>query len=560
MMLCRWLLAALLCLAVAPASALLLTRASGGGSTYHAATIHNYVSSLTSTQIHQFDINGNSIDVSDARILQVGTTAYLYGDANGCGQSIQNNGVYCGVNIYQVWADANGNPQFQFLGQPFDPTGSPVAANCSPTATSPIVFPGCYNTVILFNAANNNYVIWINGAQGTNQSYMVWTCASVAQMTSNGCAAATAPAHLGHGGSANANGDYSLAIDGSGNAWIAYSNNNSGRHIFAQELNSSFTDATGSDFDTGVTGEGVGLFVVGSTYYITYGPLAEYFIAATDYISSTSPLSAWSGITALNSNSCSGQNGGGTPTAIPGTQVLYLPDRWAQALSGTTPGLGNQALNNIYWAVFAFTGSALNAITCAPSNSITLPAGPVPTPYWAGAQTGSEGLSGVAYWEQGSTQSADLGEGDLSPPYQRAQSFTAPTNLSSINFVLTTGQANRLCKVNTGCTGPTAGLTATLFAVDGSHHPTGSALATQTLASAAFSWAPQRVTFTFSSLSLIAGTEYAVAFSSPTNTAGGYTFAYNDTGAYSGGVESFSSNGGSTWTTEAGRVMKFSVQ
>jgi hypothetical protein len=106
---------------------------------------------------------------------------------------------------------------------------------------------------------------------------------------------------------------------------------------------------------------------------------------------------------------------------------------------------------------------------------------------------------------------------------------------------------------------PAGDLVVKVFAVDGSNNPTGAALYTKSinpaLVSTSFGWLRIYPNLT----GLTSGGHYAFVLSSPSTTgvANAYGWAYNDSNLYGSGVERYSTDGGSLWTSETSRSLKF---
>lgn len=102
---------------------------------------------------------------------------------------------------------------------------------------------------------------------------------------------------------------------------------------------------------------------------------------------------------------------------------------------------------------------------------------------------------------------------------QVAQTFTVIDNCTMSGAVIR-------AKYNTGTPTGGTGLTVTLKAVDSSHKPTGSVLATGEIAWASFLVGYESLSVTFTaSVNLVAGTEYALVFSAPSLATNGVIFA-----------------------------------
>ncbi|OCT12821.1 hypothetical protein A8709_21005 [Paenibacillus pectinilyticus] len=139
---------------------------------------------------------------------------------------------------------------------------------------------------------------------------------------------------------------------------------------------------------------------------------------------------------------------------------------------------------------------------------------------------------------------------DLRQSYQRLQTFTITgTTLPKID----------IWSYKNGS--PAGNLVIKVYAFDGSNNPTGSALFTVNIAPSSVSATPGWITLNTNLTGLTAGGKYGFILSSPTTGDAGlsntYGFGYNDSNLYPQGVERFSNNGGTSWSTEASRSLKF---
>ena len=126
---------------------------------------------------------------------------------------------------------------------------------------------------------------------------------------------------------------------------------------------------------------------------------------------------------------------------------------------------------------------------------------------------------------------------DIKNGIQRAQSFVVTKSGKPTNLTFTSFQKGR----------PTDDLNIELYDAAADGVPTGTALSTNTLKHDSIGWSPRNYTV-HPNINVVAGKRYAFVLK-----AGGqyacYGVAYSDCGAYLGGGESFSGNGGGSYTT-----------
>ena len=353
-------------------------------------TVNNFqlaASPSVNTEITHYDTSGNAVDAHAGNILQVGNTFYLYGHSDSCGYSPGTAGTaWCGVKVYssadlKVWT---------YDGYLFDGSTTTWQTNCAPQNNN---FVGCYSPKMLYNAKNNNYVLWFFGetaSPSSSETLFVFTCTSP-----TGGATPSVP---GTGCTQQPNATFptvapeapSFFVDGSGNAYAAYTDLANGEAISVIALNSDFTNATGSATAIGQNGEGNFIFEKGGTTYVGYGsPGCAYCASATFYVvSASSPLGSYGSPTTLNANSCFGQPRDAFVANLGGQPPLYiaLTDQW-WALDGG--GHGNQGFANFYLQPLTFSGGAAQAFSCAQTINIF---GPPPSSYTSSRLAGPDGF------------------------------------------------------------------------------------------------------------------------------------------------------------------------
>ena len=226
----------------------------------------------------------------------------------------------------------------------FDP--APFVGVCGPF--------GCFRPKMLHNAANNKYILWVGVGNGP---YQVFDCGS----SPTGGATPTTPGNCTFLHNVNDGGDYGFLIDPTTN--IAYLANAGAVH----QLNASYTDESAIKGPAVGGGEGYSFFYRQGTYYILYGPLCPMCSSNPMYYqTATSPLGPYSNQVVISATSCGGQNSDITVVnGTSGTTYIYESDRWSPQTGG------NNAIAARYREPLTFTGSAINPLTCAQSNTVS---------------------------------------------------------------------------------------------------------------------------------------------------------------------------------------------
>lgn len=481
-------------------------------------TINNFQSATVSQSnaVLHFDTNGNAIDAHDGNILQCVSgmpncalgTMYLYGTAYNCGFDWTVSGPWCGFHVYEttdlkVWKDD---------GLIFDP--STWQAACAPN--------GCDRPRMVYNAANNNYVLWFNILSGSGDHYRVFTCTTPI----SGCTQQAQPVGILH----PSGGDEFIFVDpASGNGYIAYSSGNGGNsEIYVQQLNSSFTDAMASVSDTGVVGEGVAMFEQGGNYYVLYGAGCPYCGATdTHYVSAVSPLGNYGAAIQLSSATCDGQsNSVDTIQAAGHTTYLFRADQW----------LGpNQGPSTQYFQPLSFTGSAINNITCAPTVTVlglTL-SGPNVAP--------------------GSPDQADFTDAYVAQCGPQQNTYWFFTFVPGVTPLASVGIATGIWPFSSTMT---ANLTIDLTTV--SANQPGTVLASTAFTVASALTTPQFILFPLH-YPVTPGTTYGISMHSATASTGCFLVMQSNSTQYASGLVSKSTNSGSTYSTLANTSVLFAT-
>lgn len=490
------------------------------------------VSTVPTSEIALFDVAGDKVDLATlTQITQVGSTFYYYGLASGCGFRINVAGVpYCGVNIYSSPDLIN----LTFVGTAFDPNSDSWQTNCFATS-GPSGLAGCYVPRVIYNAANNNYVMWMNSNYEGN-SYDVLTSASPAGPFVKG----TPPSHM----AITTGGDEALFVDANGTGYVVYETTGAGQ-IHIDQLNAGFTDSDGTTIaPAGISGDTPFLFgPVSGVYHLLWsGACALCSGAAIHHATASSVQGTWTIQSDISADACGGQFNGAYPLTINSSPVYLLASGLlGLATTVETDGLGFLPL---YFQPLSFTGSTLNSITC--QNSVTISGlGPaVYTPTTPTPDQGDEAAApGFGTWC------------DVTSSVFRLQEFVPSRSYSLQSVALPIGRSSAAC--GSGCSGPNGALTVSIVSLTGD--VPNATLASAVLTAASISWAPTRTIVTFSSPpALTGGTKYAIKLSGA-NTVGCYGTAYSYNLPYSAGVERVSSNSGTSWTTDANASLRFAV-
>lgn len=135
---------------------------------------------------------------------------------------------------------------------------------------------------------------------------------------------------------------------------------------------------------------------------------------------------------------------------------------------------------------------------------------------------------------------------DIGGTWQRMQTFKPSSNkLTKVDFYTYKSGA------------PSAGLTIEIVTLDGSLNPV-TVLYTSTVPASSVPTSLGSVSIYPGLTNLTAGTKYGIRVKTSA-AANSYGFGYNDSNLYTNGEERYSSNSGSSWTTETNRDLKFAT-
>ncbi len=494
--------------------------------TVQSASVNNFNS--TGQQITKFDVNGKGIDAHDGDMAYFNGTYYLYGTAYGCGYQLQTNGTpFCGFKSYSSTDMMNWTDR----GYLYNASTPAWQASCA----SPRY--GCYRPHVLFNAASNKYVLWINSYDAAS-GYHVFTAA-----TPTGPFIETAQPTLADMGAAGGfvNGDFGLFADDDGTGYIVYTDINApllpgqlDHTLRIQKLDVSYTSGTGPAVSTGTQSvEAPSLTKKDNTYYLIYGPGCAYCGSTpTVYKTAAAVLGTWSAAKQINASSCGGQPSfvRKMPTATGGTTYVYGSDLWHVEGPGLVP---NQALANYFWTPLTFDVNGIQPFTCA--NSVSIPLGPNAT---LGQPTQPVGL------DQTSGSGNFRSWCDISANWSRGQGFTAGRSGKLTTISIDTFQKGR----------PNAPLYIRVYAVGSNGIPVNPLLYQGAVPPSFISWSP--TTYVASpNINVTAGQRYAIVLETASTT-GCYGWEYTDANPYAGGVAYYKILG-QNWLTENSRDLKF---
>jgi hypothetical protein len=491
-------------------------------------------------QVVRFDTAGNAIDAHDGMIVQVGSTFYLYGTSYGCGFVWMTKSPWCGFRVYSSTDLIN----WTNLGTLFDPLTATWQTRCG----------SCFRPHVIYNAANNNYILWINTTDPGAKGYRVFSSSSPA-----GPFTEQAVPDMGNN---IVKGDFALFVDDGNAGYIAYRSFDNGLmgDIYVQALTSDYLNVTGPATSIGANvgggGEAPAMFKKGRTYYITYSPLCPFCNGVpTVYKTASRPLGPWSEYTQISSTSCGGQASFVSKLTINSATVyLYGADLWRSG--GAAPprstssvvtweprsfGFFNQGQANFFWIPLEFSGTAINTLACDAAFTAALTTNP------PALEATVDQSSGQDLFQQYCTS------GSLDSSHHRVQTFVPARSGTLKDIRFTTYQGPTSCNA-ASCTPPNADLNVDLVTVDATGKPSG-VLHAATVARGTIPWSPTVMTIPMN-VSIKAGSIYGIHVYSATTT-GCYGLAYADSNAYVPGKEYVSTDSGETYSFEPGRVLKF---
>ncbi|MCS7479398.1 family 43 glycosylhydrolase [Umezawaea endophytica] len=483
-----------------------------------AATTSTIVNSDASGgQISRFDVDGNALDAHDGSLLQVGDVFYLYGTSYACGYRYRENGDFCGFKVYSSpdlvhWTDRG-------------------------YVTAPGACGYCFRPHVIHNAATGRYVMWADAGG----RYLVAT-----SPTPTGIFTPAPDPALAVGGAV----DESLFVDDDGTGYLIHNTTQVEAGLTAdmvvERLTPDYLSTTGQHVRLGL-GDVEAFTVVkrGGVYHaLMSDPSCAYCSGATGEMTATSMLGPWSGAwydpngvhqsgrpeprwraRIVNADNCGGQPLAAFPlvAADGSTGYYFLSDRW----NDRAP---NESLANFFLGPLSFDAAGtLRTIECVPRFTLSLPGSP-------GAYRSPPDL------DQRSGFDGFRHHCDVAGTVVRQQGFT-PSRTGTLSAASITTFRNG-----------TPNAPVVLEVVDTA---TGTTLSRNEFPVGAVPWAPNALTAR-PGIAVVAGHQYLLRLRSTTTT-GCYGWEYGDADPYPSGVESYSTDGGRTFTAEPGRDLKFTT-
>ncbi len=306
------------------------------------------------TQSVRRDTTGKQVDAHDGEIVLANGVYYWYGTSygekgSGCYfELLSSTSQFCGFKVY---TSSSLDGPWQDRGTLFDP--APWQSRCAAPNF------GCFRPRVLFNAADNQWVLWANVSDRATQpgdpGVQAWTSPSP-----------TGPfvivprpivhAHLGP----QLVGDIDLFEDAGGRGYVAYAviGPNNEHDIAVERLDSHYLNGTGDFTLLGLPmAEAPALFSQGGVYYLTYSDPACPYCSGTGTGLATAghPLGPWTRRGDISADSCGGQPD--AVSLIPGLGYLYQSDLWL--------GTWNESKANQHWELLTVGPAASIAnLTC----------------------------------------------------------------------------------------------------------------------------------------------------------------------------------------------------
>ncbi|MDB5105394.1 MAG: hypothetical protein JWP91_3083 [Fibrobacteres bacterium] len=468
-------------------------------------------------QASRFDVDGNSLDAHDGTLALFGSEYWLYGTSYACGYEYQVNSKFCGFKVYS----------------------SPDLAHWTDEGFA--VPPGdcayCFRPHVLYNQATKTYVMWTDAGG----AYHVYTSADP-----QGPFTQRPNPTLAVGGAV----DEALFQDEDGTGWLIHNTTQVAAGLTAdmvvEKLTPDYLNTTGAKVELGLGDvEGFAVFKRNGVYHaLMSDPSCAYCSGGTGEMTSAAMLGPWKGAWSdpdgvhqsgrkeprMRARIVNKDNCGGQPLAVlpvvqedESTAYYFISDRW----NNRAP---NESLANLFIGPLAFDSrGTLDSIRCVDS-------------FTASLKTGSPGAYKVsADLDQTSGFEGFRHYCDIKGPVQRQQAFTASRSGTLTSVSVTTFRSGA----------PDAPLF--LDVLDSQ----GALLRSTAIPVSSIPWAPKAVAVN-PDIPVSAGRSYLLRLRSAT-AAGCYGFEYNDGNPYMGGSESYSVDGGGSFTAEPARDVKFAV-
>jgi hypothetical protein len=466
-----------------------------------------------------FDVAGNRLDADPDAFFQANGLFWLIGPSQNCGYRYQVSSPFCGVNVYSSPDDMH----WTFVGQAFDKNSGSWQSQCNGSSA----LGGCYQTRVIFNAANNNYVMWFNTGIAPQQESVL-----IAAAPQGPYVLQTAPTHL----QINNPGDIAGFVDTNATGYVIYETLGAGQ-LYVQQLNATYTDGVAGSFvaPAGFAGDSPYLLgpVSGVYHMLWSAACTNCGGAAVHHATASSPLGTWTQLADIVSDGCGGQFNGADPVSYGGTAFNV----YHSVPLGPTNTVASDAFggDGLYRQQLSFTGSTLNPLVCGNAGTLPIPASPPPPLLPAADQSDESYLPGFSL-------ACDI----TSSKYYFQQFVPTKTTLSAV--ALPIAQSTAACAG--GCTGANGNLVIKITTIDGSGNPL-TVLQTVTVPSAGMTWSPSRQIVTLSpTLTTTPGTTYGIELTG-TNTLGCFFTATSAKSPYTAGATKISTNGGTSWSTAA---------
>jgi hypothetical protein len=229
---------------------------------------------------------------------------------------------------------------------------------------------GCFRPHVIYNEKTRKYVLWVN-MYDVPVGYHVL----VSDRPEGPFVEQPLPRLAFNDGPPGAvnNGDQNLFVDDDGTAYIVYAEwRVNGGDVVLERLTPDYLSGTGEFVRMGSHhSEAPSLFKRDDRYYVLMSspPNWAYGKSATTYYTSSSPLGKWSGPRQISAESCTGQAAhvAKLPTSSGGSWYLFQIDLWLDS-DGKDAGDGNQAPAPQFWAPLEFDDSGeILPITCRQS-------------------------------------------------------------------------------------------------------------------------------------------------------------------------------------------------
>lgn len=511
--------------------------------TAHAAvTKQNYSQSdPTQNYVNMYDINGNSLDVTegDFRQFTADGPLYYYGQGSANGWVTGTSGTP--TPPFNVYKSLDGGVNWTGPYVLISPAqlAAAVGTACAPQDNT---YKSCVRSHMMFNASTGKYVF-------TYEEYLinvvqidVWDC----DTPISGC---TFVGAMG-GVDASTNDQATYQDDASADAFLIFNRGDS--KVYIQQLDASYHNLIGSAIianTNAVNGEALWLQHVGSHWMVGFGSAcATCSPGATPYyaVSSTGPLGTYGAQVQLGPVlGCSSQLDTVTKLVFGGvTTYLYVGDRFS--------GEASFGQSTPYLQPLTLTGDLFNQFVCQPSITINgvSASGPYPTPAYP--RTFDVNLMqylNAKFW--------DSCFGIRGTEWMMQTFVPSVATLSAVGVNL--AKSTRSCGAPGLCTNlPNGSVEVDVTTVDGSNNPLATLnsvtyTAAQISGSSQFMIVPENLTLT-------PGTTYAVVVKgTPSATSGQYCVSRAQPGVAFYGINKYTTDSGTSWNLLTNESMQIST-